>query len=134
MICLLSRKNAKEFMMSLSRTHPLTHSTQLMDEAKAALAGIDWGDLEDFYTAARGETAEALMKLKGALEEGWAAVLPLIKVEIFRDVYQALGMFFSKLFAGAKEGMNAVAKTIFGFIGNILAFDWAEAIPVETLV
>ncbi|CAD7955279.1 unnamed protein product [Amoebophrya sp. A120] len=100
----------------------------------AEIAAKGFGELGDVYKVARSEVTDAINALAGATVTGCAACMDLIKLEIFRDVFQALGLFFSKLFAGLSEGAGAVGAAIWGFVGNLIAIDWGAMIPVETLI
>mmetsp|Transcript_77 Transcript_77/g.148 ORF Transcript_77/g.148 Transcript_77/m.148 type:complete len:945 (+) Transcript_77:2-2836(+) len=69
-----------------------------------------------------------MLALTGAAAEGCAKCMDLLKLEIFRDVFQALGMFFAKLFSGLSEGMAFIGVAVWGTIGNIVAIDWGEVV------
>ena len=72
--------------------------------------------------------------LAGAAEEGLEKFLPLIKLEIFRDAWQTLGMLFSRLFRGVSEGVVAAAVVVWSTIGNIIAIDWGEIVSSPAII
>ena len=73
----------------------------------AAMLKEGFGELEPLYKIARSEVTEAMNAIVGAAQQGCAACMDLLKLEIFRDVFQAIGLFFSKLFAGITAGATA---------------------------
>ena len=64
-----------------------------------AVEEFDFGDLKvnDSYTACREETVEAMKTLAGTAETGLSRLFPLIKIEIVRDAWQALGFIVKPL-------------------------------------
>ncbi|CAD7927441.1 unnamed protein product [Amoebophrya sp. A25] len=100
----------------------------------AALVTDGIEDLQPLYKMARSEVTDAMNALVGATVTGCAACMDLLKLEIFRDVFQALGVFFARLFAGVSGGLTATGTAIWGFIGNLIAIDWGEIIPVKVLI
>ncbi len=98
--------------------------------------------VSELYTACRDETGEALARLAGATAgccqdhcvNLCGGAVDLIKFEVFRDVFQALGTFFSRLFQGVKGGVTALGVAIWGFFGSIAAIDFVTAMGKKNLI
>ena len=105
---------------------------EMMQPGLAALGGVTWEALDDAYTMGADEVADALQVLAGA-GAGCLACLDLLDLEILRDAFQTVGLFFSTIGSAAFGG---IAK-FFGNLGNIVAVDLsyvADSINPETML
>ena len=97
-----------------------------------AVEEFDFGDLNDSYTACREETVEAMKTLAGTAETGLSRLFPLIKIEIVRDAWQALGLLVSRLVVNLAQWSSETGSASFRRVAawsavvNIFAFDWGE--------
>jgi hypothetical protein len=105
---------------------------EMMQPGLAALGGVTWEALDDAYTMGADEVADALQVLAGA-GAGCLACLDLLDLEILRDAFQTVGLFFSTIGSAAFGGI----ARFFGNLGNIVAVDLsyvADSINPETML
>eukprot|EP00329_Picozoa_sp_Boothbay-MS584-11_P004646 46833_4 len=91
------------------------------------------GGIEQGYAVSAEELAQAMRALAGFAATGCAScgVLgalgeDMLKLEIFRDAYQCLGLFFADMMRWDYGGTVAVVKNRFGRIANVIALDFME--------
>ena len=105
---------------------------EAMQPGLAALGDVTWDDLDAAYTMGADEVADALQVLAGA-GAGCLAFFDLLDLEILRDAFQTVGLFFSTI---ASAAFGGIAK-IFGNLGNIIAVDLSyvtDSVNPETML
>jgi hypothetical protein len=83
----------------------------------AAAGGAAWGAAGEVYGASRDAVLAAFGAAAGAAAAFWQE---LIKIEIFRDVYQQLAVFFSTVCRAALDATTA----IWNYLANLINFSW----------
>jgi len=65
--------------------------------------------LDEAYTISMAELSKLLKVAQGIDVASCGALCPLLKIEIFRDFMQVVGLFFSQLYAGITVGLGGIA-------------------------
>ncbi len=89
--------------------------------ANAAKAMVPWNEIQDIYTASRGEIAVAAAAMAGAARQ----VVDWVKFDVIRDFFQTVSLFFAAIASTA----IAQAKTVWGNISNVVSINLNFVVP-----
>jgi len=89
--------------------------------ANAAKAMVPWNEIQDIYTASRGELAVAAAAMAGAARQ----MVDWVKFDVIRDFFQTVSLFFAAIASTA----IAQAKVVWGNISNVLSVNLNFVIP-----
>lgn len=95
--------------------------------------GDGFGKLDASYIADMGKAKKEIMAIAGIASKGCLAVLPLLRLEIFRDFSQIVSLFFANSYSDV-SGLLKGAKNFFGGISNFLTFDYAAALQSPSAI
>ena len=96
-----------------------------------ALIGEGFGELDKAYSMSVTEAKEGMMIASGLASAGCLAIIPLLRVEIFRDFSQLMGVVFGSAYSGA-EGLMYATVSAFGGVFNIFTLNLGTAFQTET--
>ena len=96
----------------------------IQDNAVDAFASI--GEISSLYTSDMIEAKEEMMKVAGLLSDSCEQIIPLLKLEIFRDFSQIISVVFASVFVEV-SGFMKDAKDTLGAIASSIAIDLGEA-------
>lgn len=117
----------------------LSGATDIYNSPEVQDAITDFGeDLDDAYNMSLDEVRGALKSLMGFGAAGCVTACPalkgvcddLLKLEIFRDAFQVLALFFSQIYKDAGPAVED-AKDWIGRIANLIALDFYAVIHSE---
>jgi hypothetical protein len=102
-------------------------------EDTAKILSEGFGVVEPAFSMGADEAKKAFNAAAGLASAGCMALVPLLRVEIFRDFSQVMGVVFASAFRGA-EGAAAAAANSFGRVYSFFALDFANAMRSKEAV
>ena len=96
-----------------------------------AIIGEGFGELDKAYSMSVTEAKEGMMIASGLASAGCLAIIPLLRIEIFRDFSQLMGVVFGSAYSGA-EGLMYATVSAFGGAFNIFTLNLGTAFQTET--
>jgi hypothetical protein len=120
----------------------VTNSKEFKDIANTAgsvisdvtnVLGDGFGKLDSSYIADMSKAKKEVMAIAGIASKGCLAVIPLLRLEIFRDFSQIVSLFFANSYSEV-SGLLKGAKNFFGGIANFLTFDYAAALQSPSAI
>ena len=96
-----------------------------------AFIGEGFGELDKAYTMSVTEAKEGIMIASGLPSDRCLAIIPLLRIEIFRDFSQLMGVVFGSAYSGA-EGLMHATVSAFGGAFNIFTLNLGTAFQTET--
>jgi hypothetical protein len=96
----------------------------------AELIGAGFGELDKAYKMSVTEAKQGIMIASGLASAGCLALIPMLRVEIFRDFGQLAGVMFGSAYKDA-EGFMLATTSIFGGIFNVMTVNLGAALQTE---
>ena len=103
------------------------------EDVGESIASVDFGEIGDMYKSDLMSAKEDLMRITGMAADACAKVLPLLRLEIFRDFSQIMSVVFGAAYTTV-TGLMKDAKKWLGGIASIIAIDLGEAFRSDTAV
>ena len=97
----------------------------------AQLIGAGFGELDKAYSLSVNEAKNGIMIASGLASAGCLALIPMLRVEIFRDFGQIAGVMFGSAYSEA-EGFMKTTMSIFGGIFNVMTVNLGAALQTDT--
>jgi hypothetical protein len=101
--------------------------TSVEQTATAAkeIMGAGFGALDQAYKLELSAAQEQVANIAGAATIGCMSLLPLLRIEIFNNFFQILGLFFATAYTTIKDSIPAFGflNDTFGRISNIVQID-----------
>lgn len=107
-----------------------TVSVAIHNPETAELIGAGFGELDKAYTMSVSGAKEGIMIASGMASAGCLALIPMLRVEIFRDFGQIAGVMFGSAYGDAKGFMYAT-MSIFGGVFNVMTVNLGAALQTE---
>jgi hypothetical protein len=92
--------------------------------------GQGWEALDEGYSQSREAVAAAMAVLGGISVGGCMGKIPCIKIEILRDFYQTIALFFASIANGAMEQ----GKAIWGNVSGLISLDFGFVVNTEQII
>jgi len=97
------------------------------------VGSIDFGEISDIYKTDLMAAKDDLLRITGMAADACAKVLPLLRLEIFRDFSQIMSVVFGASYK-IVSGIMSDAKKWLGGLASVIAIDLGEAFRSDTAV